>query len=77
MGKFLPTARISGVHGKRFDVNWGEREIVVVPMYHPAAALRNGAVMEQIKNDFLKLKDILSDVINKKEEVKTEQMNLC
>lgn len=77
MGKFLPTARISGVHGKHFDVNWKGGEIVIVPMYHPAAALRNGAVMEQIKNDFLKLKDILNDIKNKQEEVKIEQMNLC
>lgn len=77
MGKFLPNARISSVHGKKSDVNWKGREMVVVPMYHPAAALRNGAVMEQIKNDFLKLKDVLNDIKNEKEEVKIEQMNLC
>jgi len=77
MGKFLPTARISGVHGKKFVVKWKGKDLVIIPMYHPAAALRNGAVMEQIKNDFLKLKDILNDIKNKQEEVKIEQMNLC
>jgi len=76
MAKFLPNARISGVHGKKFEVNWNGKNILVVPMYHPAAALRNGAVMEQIKNDFLKLPEYLKEAENKEREVKTEQTQL-
>jgi len=79
MGKFLPTARISGVHGKKFIVRWKDKDVAVVPMYHPAAALRNGGVMSQIKEDFLKLPGILEEVINKKEEEakpEVEQMEL-
>ncbi|PIP57514.1 uracil-DNA glycosylase [Candidatus Woesebacteria bacterium CG22_combo_CG10-13_8_21_14_all_39_10] len=76
MAKFLPNARISGVHGKKFEVNWNGKNILVVPMYHPAAALRNGAVMEQIKNDFLKIPEYLKEAENKEREVKTEQTQL-
>jgi len=76
MAKFLPNARISGVHGKKFEVNWNGKNILVVPMYHPAAALRNGAVMEQIKNDFLKISEYLKEAENKEREVKTEQTQL-
>lgn len=52
MGKFLPGAKISQVHGKIEEVRWGGKEITVVPMYHPAAALRNGEIMKQLKEDF-------------------------
>jgi uracil-DNA glycosylase family 4 len=74
MGKFLSTVRISGVHGKKFNVKWKEKNIVVVPMYHPAAALRNGEVMRQIKEDFLELPEILKEVKNIKEELKKPEI---
>ena len=73
MAKFLPGVKISIVHGKVFDVDWKGREIKVVPMYHPAAALRNGDVMFQIKEDFSKLPELLKE-INSKIDVK--QMEL-
>ncbi|MBI3397393.1 uracil-DNA glycosylase [Candidatus Woesebacteria bacterium] len=61
MGKFLPGVKISSVHGKTYKINWKGREITIVPMYHPAAALRRGDVMEQFRNDFLKLPDIIKE----------------
>lgn len=72
MGKFLPGVKITSVHGKVHKVNWKGREIVIVPMYHPAAALRRGDVMDEIKTDFLKLPAVLEEA--NKTEVK--QMNL-
>lgn len=72
MGKFLPGEKISGIHGKRFDVKWHNRDIVVVPMYHPAAALRNGNVMNQLKNDFLKISEYFEEV----NKPTVNQMNL-
>jgi uracil-DNA glycosylase len=54
MGKFLPDVKISQVHGEPNTINWG-RKRVVFPMYHPAAALRAGTVMESFKSDFKKL----------------------
>ena len=72
MGKFLPGAKISGVHGKMFDAVWNSKSITIVPMYHPAAALRSGAVMEQIKNDFLKLPSYLKEIESKIEVEQTQ-----
>lgn len=82
MGKFLPGAYISTIHGKVQRVNWRGKEIVVIPMYHPAAALRNGNMMFSFKDDFRKVPDILKEIKEKKqtktneEKEATEQMNL-
>lgn len=62
MGKFLPDVYISQVHGKKFDVTVNGKQVLVIPMYHPAASLRNGNVLNQEKADFFKLKDILEDL---------------
>jgi uracil-DNA glycosylase len=72
MGKFLPGEKISGIHGKKFMVKWHGKDLVVVPMYHPAAALRNGNVMQEFRKDFLNLPNIMKEIL--KPEVK--QMNL-
>jgi len=78
MGKFLPGATISSVHGKVQRVKWKDNDVVVVPMYHPAAALRNGNMMFSFKDDFKKVPEILKQA--KEEEKikkeKVEQMNL-
>lgn len=76
MGKFLPEARISSTHGRLHRVNFMGKEIIVVPMYHPAAALRNGEVMRAEKEDFLKLSEMLEDIKKEEPEEKVEQMNL-
>lgn len=55
MAKFLPQAKISAVHGKVFRLNWKGRDLKVIPMYHPAAALRRIEIMREIKEDFLKI----------------------
>jgi len=72
MAKFLGLARIGSVHGRLYSINWRGREIVVVPMYHPAAGLRNAGIKAETMEDFKKLPGILTQ-INKKE---TEQMLL-
>jgi DNA polymerase len=55
MNKFLPDAKISDVHGKSFKV----KEFTIIPMYHPAASLRNGKILQAEKDDFSKLKDMI------------------
>jgi uracil-DNA glycosylase family 4 len=67
MGKFLPGVYISSVHGKVHRVNWNGHNFVVVPMYHPAAALRNGNVMFLFKEDFKKVPEILKEIENTKD----------
>ena len=85
MAKFLPNVFISSVHGKKYNVSWNGKNIVVVPMYHPAASLRNGNVMEAEKTDFVNLREILKKIQNdkqslvnseKNDKVEVEQMNL-
>lgn len=72
MRKFLAGAKISSVHGKPHVVNWKGRDVMIVPMYHPAAALRNGLIMSQIKQDFLKLPGILKEA----NKIEVDQMLL-
>ena len=78
MGKFLPDARISKVHGKNYNVSWQGKDLVVIPMYHPAAGLRNPTVKAETIEDFKNLPKIM-EVLEKKEnkdQDKGEQMNL-
>ncbi|KKQ42603.1 MAG: Phage SPO1 DNA polymerase-related protein [Microgenomates group bacterium GW2011_GWC1_37_8] len=78
MGKFLPNARITQIHGKKFEISWKGKNLMVVPMYHPAAGLRSTQVKEQTMQDFKKLPEILQEAVNEKEESKdkSEQMIL-
>lgn len=59
MAKFLPDVFISDVHGKEYDITWKKLKIKIVPMYHPAASLRNGKILELEKQDFINLKKVL------------------
>ncbi len=59
MGKFIPDQKISRIHGRVFQVEWKDKKVTVVPMYHPAAALRAGEVLKQFQEDFKKLPKIL------------------
>lgn len=52
MNKFLPGAKISLVHGQIKNIFWNGKNMTLIPMYHPAAALRSETVMKQIKEDF-------------------------
>ena len=61
MGKFLPEVKISQVHGGQYSVDFGDRKVTVLPMYHPAAALRNGAVMKTLASDFMVIRKVLDE----------------
>ena len=56
MNYFLPNAKITRDQGKAFKI--GER--IIVPMFHPAAALRGTGVMAEFKASFKRLPDIIS-----------------
>jgi uracil-DNA glycosylase len=51
MAKFMPNVKISQVHGQARWVN----QRLVVPMYHPAAALHQGALRPVLEQDFAQL----------------------
>lgn len=55
MNKFFPDSKISQIHGQAKKINWKGLEITVIPMYHPAAALRSSEVMKKLEADFQKI----------------------
>lgn len=55
MGKFMPGAKISGVHGQMRRL--GER--FVIAMFHPAAALHQASLKPAILHDFAQLPKLL------------------
>ena len=60
MQRYFPGEAIGKVHGqpRRKD------ETIVVPMYHPAAALHQGSLRNVIEADFRKLPDLLSRILS-------------
>ncbi|MCQ3935889.1 MAG: uracil-DNA glycosylase [Chloroflexi bacterium] len=57
MGRFIPGAKITAVHGQMHKV--GER--FVIPMFHPAAALHQAALKPSILADFARLPEQLDE----------------
>lgn len=59
MEYFLPGMRISQIHGEPKRIQFGERKLVIVPLFHPAAALYNGGMRETLMDDFSRLPKIV------------------
>jgi uracil-DNA glycosylase len=59
MGLFLPGAKVSLVHGQSFWV----KGRLIVPMYHPAAALHQQSLKPVVEQDFLKLPDMIKKAL--------------
>ena len=78
MSKWFPGERISRIHGQ--PKKDGRR--LIVPMYHPAAALHQASLRGAIEDDFAKLPKILADAEDQREaessndEPPAEQMSL-
>jgi len=58
MARWFPGGRISQIHGQPKTVDGR----IIVPMYHPAAALHQAALKATIEADFLKLPRYLADM---------------
>lgn len=58
MAPYFPGAKISAVHGQAKKVNGR----LIVPMFHPAAALHQPALKESIVKDFAKLPGLIASV---------------
>ncbi|MCX7623866.1 MAG: uracil-DNA glycosylase [Thermomicrobium sp.] len=56
MARWFPNEKISRIHGQARRIG----EYVVVPMYHPAAALHQPALKELVEKDFDKLREIVA-----------------
>lgn len=77
MAKFIPGVMISNVHGKPRRTKWKERNVTVIPMYHPAAGLRNSEIKRRTYEDFKVIPEVMgsleSEIIGEK---RAEQMTL-
>lgn len=56
MAKYLPNAKISAVHGQSFQINGR----LIVPMYHPAAALHQPSLKADVERDFARLPELIA-----------------
>ena len=56
MARYFPNAKISDVHGQAMKV----RGRLVVPMYHPAAALHQGSLKPVVERDFALLPELIA-----------------
>lgn len=79
MNLLMPDSKISQVHGRAVKINGR----LVVPMYHPAAALHQGSLRPVIKNDFSQLPQLIADtaqaprqIINDDEDEEPTQLSL-
>ncbi|MFZ1599832.1 MAG: uracil-DNA glycosylase [Candidatus Saccharimonas aalborgensis] len=59
MEYFLPGKSIGQIHGQPKRIQFGDKKIVIVPLYHPAAALYNGGMRQLLMDDFVSLPTIL------------------
>lgn len=57
MARWFPDARISRIHGQGKQAD----DRYVIPMYHPAAALRNGSLREVMHADFAQIPALLQE----------------
>jgi DNA polymerase len=53
-GYFIPDLQIGKDHGVPRKVKYHNHEFMVIPLYHPAAALYNGGMRQTLIDDFIK-----------------------
>lgn len=63
MENFIPDAKISTQHGQAKKVTFQDNEYLVIPLYHPAAALYNGSMRSVLIEDFLAAKALADSSI--------------
>lgn len=60
---FIPGLVISRDHGHAKRVSYHDSEFVVIPLYHPAAALYNGSMRQILIDDFLSAAHLANESI--------------
>lgn len=60
MNYFLPDAVIGEAHGVPHTAVLGEEEVLLVPLYHPAAALYNGSLRQTLMDDFMRVAALIA-----------------
>ncbi len=62
MEYFLPGEKISAVHGELKEVIIGKTKHMLMPLFHPAAALYNGGLRSTLIADFSKIPSTLNKI---------------
>ena len=62
MEYFLPGQFISKIHGEPKRIRFGDSTLVIVPLYHPAAALYNGSLRQTLIDDFIRMPAIIDEL---------------
>ena len=62
MEYFLPGVKIGDIHGQPQTIELAGKEVVVMPLFHPAAALYNGRLRQILIDDFLKVPELVSQM---------------
>lgn len=64
MNHFLPNHKISDIHGQSQLVSWNDlldgQSLMVLPLYHPAAAIYNKKLRDTLLEDFKRINIILN-----------------
>ena len=54
---------ITRVHGQEQETHLGDRQVLLYPLYHPAAALYTPAMLQVLQEDFRRLPELLGRVV--------------
>lgn len=60
MNYFFPGESISKIRGQVRKIIWQDIPLTIIPVYHPSAGLRNGAMLKSLQEDFLSIGNFLS-----------------
>tara|TARA_B100000676_G_C17987101_1_gene792589 strand:- start:90 stop:683 length:594 start_codon:yes stop_codon:yes gene_type:complete len=62
MEYFLPGMKIGQIHGQPKRIPFGDGHVVIMPLFHPAAALYNGSLRQTLIDDFLKVPGVVEEI---------------
>lgn len=61
MEYFLPLEKIGDIHGQPQHISVGDQPLLIIPLYHPAAALYNGSLRQTLIDDFLTVPKLIEE----------------
>lgn len=64
MEYFMPSQKISQIHGQPKRIKLGDAHLVILPLFHPAAALYNGGLRQTLLDDFANIPMTLQQIRN-------------
>ena len=64
MEYFIPDEKIGQIHGQSRRVTLDGRDLLVMPLFHPAAALYNGSLRQTLIDDFLAVPEVIEKTSN-------------